>query len=453
MKIKILFYGVLLSGSLTGPAVVYAQQEPEDIALANSEFENNFYEALKQKGIENYDKALTSLQKCLAREPENPVIYGELGKNYLALRNLAEAEKAYLKATQLDPKNRWYWQGLYDVYYETKNFNKSIVVVQKLMEWRKEQYQEDLVSLYMYTQQYDKALALINEMEETVGVSEKRSMYKMQIMSETKYKEPQKEVLEAAIKQNPKVESNYLDLIYLYSASNQEAKAEEVAKRLEKEIPTSDWAQVSLFKFHLNNNEGDKASDSMFRILESSKIDSKIKHRVLNEFLIFATNNPKYSANLSKAVDYFEGDKNINAAKEVGKFYLNKKKYTEAAQYFEKGLVVKADDIEGIELLLYTYAETGQNDKLIKAATGYIDSYPTQASLYYYAGLGSNRLQQYAKAKDWLANGLDFVVDDAELEATMNRQLGEAYGGLGDAKKKESYFAAAEKLAKNKKQK
>ena len=451
MKFKILFYGIMLSGSLTGPVAVYAQQEPDEIALANSEFENNFYEALKQKGIENYDKALLSLQKCLLKEPDNAVIYGELGKNYLALRNLGEAEKAYLKATQLDPKNRWYWQGLYDVYYETKDFNKSITVVQKLMEWRKEYYQEDLVSLYMYTQQYDKALALINEMEETVGVSEKREMYKMQIMSDSKYNKPQKETLEAAIKQNPKVESNYLDLIFLYSESNQEAKAEEVARKLEKEIPTSDWAQVSLFKFHINNNDGEKASESMFRVLNSKKIDNKIKHRVLNEFLIFANNNPQYANNLSRAVDYFEGDK-INVPKEVGKFYFNKKKYTEAILYFEKSLAIKADDIEAIELLLYTYAESGQNDKLLKTATTYLDSYPTQARLYYYAGLADNRLQQYAKAKEMLSNGLDFVVDDTDLEASFNRQLGEAYGGLGDVKKKESYFATAEKLVKNKKQ-
>lgn len=448
MNFKILFYGVLISGSLLGSLPAYAQQEPEDIALASSDFENNFYEALKQKGIENYDKAIQSLQKCLVKDPENAVIYSELGKNFLALRNMPEAENAFLKATQLDPKNRWYWQGLYDVYYETKDFNKSIPVVVKLTEWRKEHYQEDLVSLYMYTQQYEKALALIEEMEETVGESEKRKMYKTQILSNSKFAKPKKEALEEAIAKNPEDESNYLDLIFLYSESNQVAKAEEVAKKLEKAIPGSDWGQVSLFKFHINNNDGDKASESMFRILESEKIDSKIKHRVLNEFLIFANNNTKYSTNLDKALTYFDDDKNVNVAKEVGKFYFNKKKYAEAASYFNKSLTEKPDDIETIELLLYAYAEGTQNDLLLKKATDYIDSYPTHARLYYYAGLGANRLNQFAKAKDWLSNGLDFVVEDPELEEGLNRQLAEAYGGLGDTKKKDVYFAKAEKLAK-----
>lgn len=450
MKMRILFYGLMLSGTLLGPAVMRAQQEPDEIALANDEFENNFYEALKQKGIENYDKAIQSLEKCLVKEPQNPVIYNEIGKNQLSLKNYPEAEKAFLKATQLDPKNRWYWSGLYDVYYATQDFNKSIPVVQKLTEWRKEYYQEDLVSLYMYTQQFEKALALINEMEETVGKSDKRELYKLQILSDAKYNKPQKETLEEAIRKNPKEESNYLQLIYLYSESNQEQKAEEVAKKLEKEIPGSDWAQVSLFKFHINKNDGVKAAESMFTILESKKIDRKIKHRVMNEFLIFANANPSYEKQLEKAISYFEDDKEVNVAKEVGKFFFNKKNYARAGYYFDRSLAAKADDIEAIELLLYSYIENAQFDDLAKKSAQYIDLYPTHARLYYFAGYASNQQKKHQKAKEWLENGIDFVVEDAELEANMNRQLGEAYHGLGDEKKKDAYFAKADKLLKSK---
>jgi tetratricopeptide (TPR) repeat protein len=452
MKFKNLFCGIMLTGSLLGPVALHAQdpKEPDDIALANSEFENNFFEALKQKGIENYDKAIQSLEKCLSKEPANPVILHELGKNYLSLKNYAEAEKAFLKARDLEPTNRWYWQSLYDVYYETKDFNKSIPVVQKLTEWRKEFYQEDLVSLYMYTQQFDKALALINEMEQTVGMSEKREMYKLQILSDSKYKKPQKENLEEAIKKNPKDESNYLALIYLYSESNQEQKAQEVAKRLEKEIPGSDWAQVSLFKFNLNNNDGKKASESMFRVLDSKKIDRKIKHRVLNEFLIFASNNPQYMPDLDKAVSYFEDDKQVNVPKEIGKFFFSKDRYPEAIHYFEEGLENHPDDIEAVELLLYTYTESAQYDKLLKKATEYIDVYPTHARLYYFAGLASNQAKQYAKAKDYLETGIDFVVEDPELELKITKQLAETYAGLGDTKKKDQMLQQQSKLEKSK---
>jgi hypothetical protein len=58
----------------------------------------------------------------------------------------------------------------------------------------------------------------------------------------------------------------------------------ETARKLETAIPTSEWAQVSLFKDYLENNEEKKAINAMNMALASTKIDTKIKHRILNEF-------------------------------------------------------------------------------------------------------------------------------------------------------------------------
>ena len=113
-------------------------------------------------------------------------------------------------------------------------------------------------------------------------------------------------------------------MIFLYYKSNQEDKALEVAQKLEKEIPTSDWAQVSLFKFHLNNNDGLKAVNAMNIVLASEKIDNKLKHRILNEFLIFTKNNPQFDKDLDHAIGYFSKDKEVKVAKEIGKFYQSK---------------------------------------------------------------------------------------------------------------------------------
>ena len=50
-------------------------------------FQTHFFEALKQKAIENHDKAITALERCLKLDANNATIYHELGKNYLALKN------------------------------------------------------------------------------------------------------------------------------------------------------------------------------------------------------------------------------------------------------------------------------------------------------------------------------------------------------------------------------
>jgi tetratricopeptide (TPR) repeat protein len=445
---------VLLSfiiGIFCFPATLLAQKEPKDtLALAENKFEDAFYESLKQKGIENYDKAVDELQKCLNLQPNNPTVFFELGKNYLSQKKYDLAYTNFEKTTQIDPKNRWAWVGMYDVCYDTQDYNKAIGIVQKLVEF-KPIYKEDLTSLYMKTQQFDKALALINELNETVGKDEKRELYKAQILQDAKYQGSEKDNLIAQIKKNPKEEANYISLIYLYSQSNQEEKALDVAKQLEKEIPTSDWAQVSLFKFHLNNNDGANAVKSMNIVLGSDKIDRKIKHRILNEFLIFAKNNPQYDKDLDKAIGYFDNDKEVKVAKEIGKFYQSKNEWTKAAKYYEMDISNNKDDMETILLLLQSYTQISQFDKVAKIAEDQLQLFPTQPQLYFYSGLANNQIKNYKKAKDALESGVDFIIDDTSLEINFYLQLADAFNGLGDMKKKDNYFAKASELAKKQK--
>lgn len=426
-----------------------AQAEPEDIAIDSDAFQDHFYEALKQKGIENYDKAIESLEKCIEIQPNNAALFFELGKNYYNQKKYKDAYDNFEKATQIDSKNRWAWVGMYDVCYDTRDYNQAIIIVQKLIEF-KEEYKDDLTSLYMNTQQYDKALTLINELNDKFGKSEQRDIYKSQILQDAKYQGPEKNNLLEQIKKNPKEESNYIELISIYSKSNQEEKALEIAKQLEKEIPTSDWAQVSLFKFHLNNNDGDKAVASMNKVFASDKIDKKIKHRILNEFLIFTQKNPNYSNELAKAIGYFENDKEVKVAKEIGKFYVNKKDWTNAIKYFEMHLKSNSDDVETGLLLMQSYVEKADFTTLVVKSEEWIQLFPTQPQFYYYQGLGYNQNKEYKKAKDILEMGMDYLVDDVATEINFNIQLGEAYHGLGDEKKKEIYFSKANELLKKK---
>ena len=436
---------------LFAPFYLFAQEEPKDtMALAENKFEDSFFESLKQKGMENYDRAIESLEKCQTLQPENGVVYFELGKNYLSQKKYKEAYDNFEKVTKIDPKNRWAWVGMYDVCYDTHDYNQAINIVQKLVEFKAD-YREDLVSLYMNTQQFDKALDLINELNETAGKSDKRELYKAQILQDAKYQGAEKANLISKIKQFPKEESNYISLIFLYSKSNQEDKALEVAQKLEKEIPTSDWAQVSLFKFHLNNNDGLKAVNAMNIVLASEKIDNKLKHRILNEFLIFTKNNPQFDKDLDHAIGYFSKDKEVKVAKEIGKFYQSKKDWARAIHYYEMHLKSANDDMEAILLLMQAYTENFQFEVLETASEEQMQLFPSQPQLYYYNGLANNQLKNYKKAIVSLESGIDFIIDDPNLEINFNLQLGEAYNGLGDFKKKDAYFVKANALIEKQK--
>ena len=423
----------------------FAQQNPEDIALVENKTEDYFFEALAQRGIENYDKAIVAIQKCLEKEPKNPAFLYELGKNQLDAKDYVAAEITFKSAVEIDNKQRWYWNGLYDVYYETKNFDKAIGVVQKLIEFDPNM-REDLVSLYMNTDQKEKALYLLKEMEASSHLTKTMEFYKLKLESSKEFASPKKETLEKGIKEHPKYEQNYIDLISLYLSFNQEEKAFEVARVLEKEIPNSDWAHVSLVKFYLANNDGINASKSMFKVLMNSKIDLKIKHRVFNEFLIFAVKNPTFFTDVDAAIPYFDNDPEIAVAKEVAKFFWKKSDLDKAIYYFEKAIKKSPDDIESLNYFLEVLQQKQDYQRLVVKATECIELFPTQPNYYFYAGMGYNQLKNYKKAKENLENGLDFVIEDLKLEANFYEQLVISCEFLNDLKAKQLYASKLKQI-------
>ena len=379
----------------------WSQTEPEEIAMVSDEFQDSFYESLLQKGIENYDKAIVALEKCLVSQPNNATIHFELGKNYLALKQYENAYQSFQKATQIEPKNKWFWVGIYDLSFQTKNYERAMTAVQQLILFD-ERYKDDLIPLYMATNQLEKALTLIGEMNAKYGKSQERTQFKNQILLATKNE-------------------------------------------------TSDWKEVGDFKKYLDANDGNQAVQTMNSILANSQIPNAVKHRVMNEFLIFAYNNPQYEGALENAISVFDSDKEINVAQAIGKFYQNKNNSENAIRFYELALQKEVGIVETNLLLLQAYTTAKQFQKLAKKAEEGTELYPAQAYFYFYFGLANNQMRQFNKAKEALETGLDFVIDDLDLEINFNLQLAEAYNGLGDFKKKDNFFAKADQLIQQKK--
>ena len=101
---------VLLLGLLLPLRSIAQEEESAGISLEeyNDEFQELFFEALKQKGIENYDKAINALLKCKELDPESHAVDHELGRVYQLNRQLALAEEYALMALKGQPGNLWY---------------------------------------------------------------------------------------------------------------------------------------------------------------------------------------------------------------------------------------------------------------------------------------------------------------------------------------------------------
>ena len=72
---------------------------------SNLDFEKYFFEALQQKAIGNFDKAITALEKCQDIKKEDKALNFEFGKNYYELEKYTEAEEFTKRALKQDANN------------------------------------------------------------------------------------------------------------------------------------------------------------------------------------------------------------------------------------------------------------------------------------------------------------------------------------------------------------
>ena len=78
-------------------------------------FQEVFFEAIKQKGIENYDRAEALLLEAKKLDPINPVIDHELAKVLFLTKQYPRAERYALDAVRARPGEYWFVQTLMEI--------------------------------------------------------------------------------------------------------------------------------------------------------------------------------------------------------------------------------------------------------------------------------------------------------------------------------------------------
>lgn len=437
--------------------VVQAQEEQQnalqevnedDLGNVSDEFQENFFEALKQKGIENYEKAITALQKCKEIDPGNAVVYFELGKNYFALDDYEEALDNFSKARELEPEREGILVEIYHTYRETGNFEEAIAAIKELLAFS-EAYKEDLANLYMLNEQYEEALAVLEELDEEQGVSSYRNTMRRQIYARTGNTDAQVGDLQESIEEDPENEQNYLNLIYIYSEQGEEEEAFKIAKELLEINPGSRLVHLALYKFYLERNEADEAVNSMKVVFESEEIDPESKFKVLNDFLLFVNEHPEYEDELMEVSDkLFEWENAPELYEQLGEFYLRNHKYEEALKYFETGLNQEPDNFELTKNTLLLQIEAGRYEKARDLSREALEVFPAQAFFYLLQGVALNNLEAYSEAEEILTFGLDYLIDDLRMEVDFYSELATAYAGLGEEEKAGQFRQKAEELLK-----
>ena len=98
------------------------------------------------------------------------------------------------------------------------------------------------------------------------------------------------------------------------------------------------------YKFYLDDDEAEKAIESMKIVVKSPEIKPEAKLRVLTDFVNFVGDNPQYETDLVEATAMVSDTNDSKTVIELGQYYLAKDDKVRALEYFEEGLQLEPNN-------------------------------------------------------------------------------------------------------------
>ena len=128
------------------------------------EFQDTFFEALKQKGIQNYDRAINLLLECKQLNVATSVLDHELAKTYLLDKKYIDAQQYAVEALIQNPEKYWYLDTLMEILAAQSN---TFDAVKQSLPYDNSTLQKNLAELYFKRKNYTAASKVIQDLQES----------------------------------------------------------------------------------------------------------------------------------------------------------------------------------------------------------------------------------------------------------------------------------------------
>ena len=180
--------------------------------------------------------------------------------------------------------------------------------------------------------------------------------------------------------------------------------------------------------------------------LPCATIRPDAKTKVLNDFISFVRSNPEYEDQLLEVTTEVVEDESGKSDAELGQYYLQKNDKEKALAAFERAFEKEPNNFNILKNVLLLKIDMKQFESAVVLSKEALDSYPAQPILYLINGVANNNLNQPKKAIDALELGVDYIIDDIQMEADFYKQLSLAYQLDNNITKSEAFSKKAADL-------
>ena len=448
MKTKILILSLIVVFSERG----YSQWNTNKLNKKNNvllfgaekrKFDYNFFEALKQKHLRNYDEALMFFNKCIKINPNIALPYYELARIQQKTGNKQEALKMSLKAFSLDQKNETYTYLYAKILSETGDIRKSISIYKKLIAINKKSdiYYYELSDLYIMQNQLSEAVKVYDELQKVVGINKILSLQKHKIYMSNQNVEKANKELMLLSKEYPQ-DTDILEILAEgYLLDNQKELAFEVFKKISELDEKNGRVNVMLYEYYISIKEYDNAFKELVKAFESSKLSIDGKIPILISYLELLNDsslNTQAFTLCRKLVKTHNDDPKAYAV--FADLLYEDRQLDSAEYYYRKTISLDKTKPQVWVQLVLVCAEKNDFVKVFNETNNALLYFPTNSILYYFNGVSLMRKGDYSEAINPLTLAIDYVFENKVLLNEIYSSLAECYNETTNFSKSDSLF-------------
>lgn len=416
----------------------------QEVDKDNFMYNTHLFGALKAKSLENFEEALKQFQKCIKLNDKQAVPFYESALINKNQGNLELAEEQIKIATTLEENNRWYQLAYAEILFSNQDFKSAAVQYKKLLlsEPGNEDIYYMLADTYIYNNDFLKAIAVYDDLEENKGVNKMISMQKHKLYMELqKKKNAIKELVNLLAKSPNDIEALEI-LSEVYLLNDEKDKAFEIFKKLAIIAPNNGRIHLTLADYYREQGDNMKSFEELKLAFKSTKLGVDIKVRVLvSYFQLLAVNDIMREQAYALAKLLIEAHPaEVKPHAVYADILYTDNRFEEAKEQY---LVVLEKDKTKSQVwsqVLFIQAEQNDFEGMLKTSDEALTYFSTDPLFYYFNGVSNKRFKHYPEAISALEMGIEFIIDNDMLLLEFYSSLADLHHATGDDNLSDSLY-------------
>lgn len=411
-----------------------------------------YVEAATQALLGNVPEAISLFREVLKIDPENHAAMYEIAKLLLESKKPAEAADLGQKARTLNPDNFWYHSVTADAYEQLNKTNEAEKVLIKMGEKFPNESETwiRLIELYLRTQQNDKAIKALDQLEKVSGSSPQIAMQKFRIYAISNKVIQAKQEIRGLIKLYPE-NHEYYRYLHDYFVSMQEIdSAAFVLEELLQVDPNNTFGLIGLSQYYKSKGKGLEATALQSRAMRSENMSPEAKIQLLLALSSTLDQDkslyPEISKMTNELISILPDNPTLMALR--ADLYRFEGKPDSARSWLLKSLELDGTNESMWENLLYLDGSMENYDFLMKDAEKALEYFPNNTEMLFMNGVSAFIQKEYATAKYALEKALKLGIAPQQ-EAQALSTLAETFHYLGEHEKSDQTFELALEIDKD----